>query len=501
LTDSSNTEPTQHTNNTIQAFWVGMGSFSSFALAMVSAAILSRYFGKAEYGTYRQVLYVYNTLLIVFSAGLPKVFAYFLPRFNLSEGKYIVWKITKLLVLCGLVFSIFLYFLSDVLADILNNDELSKGLKVFSPIPLLLLPTLGIEGIFSTYKKTIYIAIYNTLTRALMLLCIVLPVIALNGTYIHAIYGWIGSSVIILIMAYFFKGIPFKGISAEKTSLRFKEILTYSLPLVSAAIAGIVYRAANQFYISRFFGPEVFAEFSNGFIEIPFVHMITGATATVLMPVFSKAIFKKEDMSQVTKLWRSTLQKSAILIYPMVIYFLFYAEELITLVYSDAYTISARYFSIAMVVNFFNIIIFAPLLLALGEANFYARLHYGLAIVTWIVEYLVVVIFNTPEAVAISFVVIVIGGVFVSLVFSARKLGVSFISLFPAGRFAVIACHAFLGLFVVNFILRRLLHNLSDFWFISIAAALYAMVLFITSKIFHINYIEILRPLLARRKT
>ena len=162
----------QQNSNTLQAFWVGMGSFSSFALGIVSAAILSRYFDKAEYGTYRQILYIYNSLLIIFTAGLPQVFAYFLPRFNLAQGKDIVWKISKILFLGGFVFSIFLFIFSGVVANIFKNPELATGLKYFSPIPVLLLPTLGIEGIFSAYKKTIYIAIYNTLSRLLMLMFI-----------------------------------------------------------------------------------------------------------------------------------------------------------------------------------------------------------------------------------------------------------------------------------------------------------------------------------------
>ncbi len=134
----------QHSNsNTMQAFWVGMGSLSSFALAIVSAAILSRYFDKTEYGTYRQILYVYNTLLVIFSAGLPRVFAYFLPRYSLQQGKYIVWKVSKMLFFFGFLFSIVLFASSGIIAQILKNPELAVGLKYFSPIPMLLLPTSG----------------------------------------------------------------------------------------------------------------------------------------------------------------------------------------------------------------------------------------------------------------------------------------------------------------------------------------------------------------------
>ncbi len=441
-------------------------------------------------------MYVYDTLLIIFAAGFPRVFNYFLPRFSLAKGKEIVFKITKVLFLAGLCFSIFLYSLSGAIADLLKNPELSRGLKLFSPVPLLMLPTLGIEGIFSTYKKSVYIALYNTLTRALMLLFIVGPVMVFSGSYVTAIYGWICVSCIILIIAYIFKGIPFRGVRQEKSGLEFKEILAYSIPLLAATIAGTVYRAANQFYISRYFGAVVFAEFSNGFIEIPFVQMITGATATVLMPIFSKAVYDRSDISQITDLWRSALRKSAIIIYPMVIYFLFYAEELVTIVYSGAYAVSSTYFSVAMILNFFNIVVFAPLLLALGKVKFYARLHYGMAIAVWVIEYIVILVFNTPISVAISFVVIGIGGILISLGYSAKTLGVSFFSLFPVDKLALIALHSFCSLFLVNILIRSLLPELNIIILIMTAGIAYLVLLLVTGRWVKIDYIEILKPLL-----
>ena len=67
-------------NNTIQAAWVALGSLFAFGFSIVSSIILSRYFDKTDYGTYKQVIYVYHTLLIVFTLGLPKTYSYFLPR-------------------------------------------------------------------------------------------------------------------------------------------------------------------------------------------------------------------------------------------------------------------------------------------------------------------------------------------------------------------------------------------------------------------------------------
>ena len=80
-------------SNFNQAFWLSISSASSMLVSILSAVILSRYFDKVEYGTYKQIIFVYNTLLVVFQAGLPSVFTYFLPRYNHGEGKFIVKKL------------------------------------------------------------------------------------------------------------------------------------------------------------------------------------------------------------------------------------------------------------------------------------------------------------------------------------------------------------------------------------------------------------------------
>jgi len=46
-------------SNTVQAVWLGLGSFVSFSFGIISAAILSRYLSKADYGTYKQVLILF----------------------------------------------------------------------------------------------------------------------------------------------------------------------------------------------------------------------------------------------------------------------------------------------------------------------------------------------------------------------------------------------------------------------------------------------------------
>ena len=485
-------------DKSIQALWVALGHFSSFGLTIISAAILSRYFSKIEYGTYRQVLYVYNTLLILFTVGLPQVFAYYLPRYKREQGLDIVYKISKLLLLTGILFSLFLYFFAGIIATLLKNPELATGLKFFSPIPALLLPTMGIEGIFSTYKKTIYIALYNIITRFLTLLFIVLPVILLNGTYIYSICGWVIVSILSFFIAIWFKRIPFLKIKSKTCHLSYSTILSYSIPLVGAGIAGMAAKASYHFYISISFGPQIFADFANGFIEIPFVAMVTSAASTILLPIFSKQIHDKADINNITSVWNSTIIKSAMIIYPLVLFFICHADTVITLLYSSKYLDAANFFRIAMILNFFNIIVFAPLLLAMGQTAYYAKIHVYFAIIAWTGGFILLQIINMPATIAVFATSLGIIKVIIFTRHSARLLEIPVLTMIPLKRLMVLFLNGLVILVPLKMILSKLLPQINPFLELTVNFTIFLILFILLTKLFYIDYRIIIQPFIEK---
>ena len=481
-------------NNTQQAIWLGIGSLCSFGLSIVSTAILSRYFTKTDYGTYRQIIYVYNTLLVLFSAGLPTIFSYYLPRYSRNEGKDIVWKLSKILFVTGFLFSITLFFASGFISRVLKNPELNQGLILFSPIPMLLLPTLGIDGIFTTYNKTIYVAIYNVITKSMALLLIVIPVIVFKGNLHSSIYGWLIASLLSLLLALYFKSIPFKKIEIQKSTLKVKEVFSYSIPLVTAFIWGMAIKAADEFYISRYFGSEVFGEFSNGFIELPFVTMVTSSTAAVLLPLFSKMVHENYNVTSIIEVWRNALLKSAIILYPILVFFIFYAKSIILILYSSKYEVSTSYFQIAMTLNFFNIIIFAPILFAMGKTKFYSYLHLCMAIIEWTMGFVVVTIFNTPISIAIMSVTLAIVKVMVAFYYTSTIIKVSIFRLFPLKQIIKYLTHSVLVIVLVKIIFYYF--NFKQFDLIELIFSLtaYVIILLLTAPIFKLEYLSIVKP-------
>lgn len=472
--------------NTIQVFWLALGYFATFAVGMGSAMILSRYFDKTEYGTYRQIIYVYNTLLVIFSVGLPKVYAYFLPKYSKEEGRYIVNKITGLLLFFGLLFSVTLYFGSDFIADLLNNPELSYGLKIFSPIPFLMLPTLGIEGIYSTYKKTLTIAIYNTVTRLLMLFFIVLPVVLLEGTYIYAIYGWLVVSVISFVVALVLKNRPFRDIESVSTNFSYETILKYSTPLVVASLAGTAIQSSNQFFISRYFGEVEFANFSNGFIQLPFVVMVTSSVATVLMPQISK--LHKTNPEKIGGLYKSAILNSAIVLYPLISFFLVFSSDVVQILFSDLYLDSSIYMKLSMVFNYFNILVFAPILLGMGASGAYSKIHIITAVFLWLLSYGVVLFVPNPHLVAVVFVFMRLVLIVMAYVLILKLLKVRISQILPIKQFLMLATHSLACSFFVFYLIS--LVDLNILLTIMVAFSLYLIILFSTDFIFKNGYLK-----------
>lgn len=487
------------TNNTKQAAWVAIGSLCSFGFTIVSSMILSRFFNKADYGTYKQVMYVYNTLLTVFTLGLPKAFSYFLPRVSLSQSKDLISKITSLFFLLGGLFSAVLYVFSPLIASFLKNPDLESALRVFAIVPFLLLPTMGLDGILATFKKSSHIALYHILTNVFKLICVAIPVMIWDLGYMEALWGFVVSSFITFLLALYLKYWPVRKETREKCTVTYKEIFQFAIPLLTASLWGILISSTDQFFISRYFGNEVFADFSNGSIPLPFIGMITSACATVLSPVFSRMNHQKMDpQKDILPLWRSVFEKSAKLIYPLVIYCIIFADVVMIIMYGQQYSVSGSYFRIRLIVDFFSIIVYAPLIINIGRVRFYSNVHMIVAILVVVLEYISVKTIHSPYTISWISTFCQLVKTFALLWLVARFFNVRLFELFPIKLIALILVPSTLFLSFERWILVDCLHL--DAVIVLFSSFILYIVLFLGySLLVNMDYIGIIKPLIKKQ--
>lgn len=487
-------------SNTVQALWVMLGSLSAFGFAIVSSMLLSRYFDKHDYGTYKQVMYVYSSLVVVFTLGLPKAFSYFLPRVNEGQAKDLINKINSVLLVLGAVMSLGLFIGANVIADVLNNQDLATPLRYFALVPLFMLPTMGLEGILATYRQTKFLAIYKTVTQIFMLFCVVVPVIFFDGTINSAIIGFTIASFFCFITALYLKYKPIRNYTKEKSPYSYRQIFNYTLPIMGASIWGIIISSSDQFFISRYFGTEVFAEFANGSMELPFVGMIIGATSVVLSPVFSKMAHENLDpQKEIFPIWISVFEKSAMLIYPLLIFVWVFADIIMVVLYGEQYENSSIYFKIRLILNFFTIIAFAPLLINTGKVKFYANVHMFTAIAVILLEFLVVKTIKSPYSVAVVSLLCQLGKIYALLYAVAKLFEMKVYQLFPTKLLLKIVLPSIVVL-AFEYYLFVIYLDINVMLLLFLSFVMYAVIFIIYSRWVGIDYMTILKPLLIKNK-
>ena len=470
---------------------MALSSLSGILISIGSAAVLARYLSKAELGTYKQVLYIYNTLLVVFAAGLPQVYSYFLPRYPKEEGFSIIKRINRLLFFSGLALGLVLYFGAVPLSRLLSNNDLIKPLKLFALVPPFLLPTLGLESVLIVYKFSKYLPIYNTVTKMFTLAAIILPIILFAAKVEYAIFGWIAAAVATFFLAFYFFRLPFKKVEKKKSILSIKEMLTYSLPLVGASLGGIMINSADQFFISRYFGAEVFAEFSNGFIQLPFIGIVAGSAASVIMPQLSKLFLDPEkNKDEIIRLWTSTLTKSAMLLLPLLTLFYVIAEPLIILLYGEQYQASTVYFRIKIVSNIFSMIMLSSFMLASGNSKIYMQLHLGFGIIIWLINIIFILLHPSPVVVSYISALNSVGITIVGMIIVSKKLEFSMEHTFAVKRTFPVFINC-----IVTGIVFVLMNDIMSLYFLKqnviISALLFLAIFTLSCKALKLSYNEL----------
>lgn len=490
----------EKTNNTIQATWVALGSLFSVGFGIISAMILSRYFSKEDYGLYKQVIYVYTTLNGFFMLGLPKAFSYFLPKSPLDEAKSLISKLTKLFFVLGGVLSLLLLLGSGIIADVLNAPGLAPLLRIFSPVPFLMMPTLGLEGILATYRKTKFISLYVILTRTAMLLCICAPVIVFHLNVKGALIGFVVSSAISFIIALYLKYYPVRTAGNKKTTESYKTIFQFCLPLFVASIWGILINSTDQFFISRYFGNEVFADFSNGAMELPFVGIIIGATSTVLTPLFTRELHQHSDLKKtVLPVWNSAFAKSVMLIYPITVFCLFDADIIMTAMYGEQYLASADFFRIKLFTYFFKIIVFYSLIVALGATKFYQILHLIYLLLLVLSEYLVIKLFPNPLAITTVHVFYTILSSIAMMIFIGIALHIRLMFLVPIKTILLVLVASLLSCMIILCLKDCIYPKILPFQTLCIDAVIMIAAYLGFSLIFKLDYLSILKPIIYNK--
>jgi O-antigen/teichoic acid export membrane protein len=272
-----------------------------------------------------------------------------------------------ILVFSGMVMSVIVAAGSSLISGLLGNPELTLPLRAFSIYALFTISTLWAEPLYiSTNRHVVVLMVSVGSTVGLFVSVIPLAVAGQSLTPIFtAIAGF--SAVRFLILAGMLTKEKFSGSRSPSPALARKQV-GYSVPVSGSEMVASVSKSVDKVIVSRAFNPSVYAVYANGAMEVPVSSLIVGAISAVVWPELSR-MHREEKSEEILSVWHNTTDKTAFFILPVFFFFLFFAPDVMVVLFSDTYIASASPFRVHLLVLPLRIAQYAVLLLSMGATR------------------------------------------------------------------------------------------------------------------------------------
>ena len=247
-------------------------------LAVSIPLVLARKLQLAEYGTYKQLFLIIQTLSYVLPFGFPQSVYFFAPR---AQHRRPFFAHSLLFVTGGgLVAALAVWSLNGPLARYLSNPAL---LEFRAPLALYLLFLMcgkPLEMALTSQGRITAASLAYLVTDALRAVAMVVPV--LLGFGLKGMMAAVTGLAVLRCAAAWV--IVLKGTTgAFLDGKLFAQQLAYAIPFGAAMALAVPQQYAHQYVVSGMLSPEAFALYAVGCFQLPLVDLLYTPTSEVLM--------------------------------------------------------------------------------------------------------------------------------------------------------------------------------------------------------------------------
>ena len=255
-----------------------LARFATALLGISIPLVLARTLPLEEYGTYKQLFLLSQTLYFVLPLGIPQGLFYFLPRAR-ERRPYLAQSLLFMSAM-GLLAAGLLWMGGGLVARAFQNPGLLEHRLPLAVYTGALLGSFGLELSLTARGRTGVAAVAYLVSDVVRSLLLVLPVLAGFGldVMMQALAGY---ALVRWALAWV------TGLWGERGPLlqgtHWKAQVRYAVPFGAAMALAIPQQYAHQFAVSWPVTPAAFAIYAVGCFQLPLVDLLYTPTSEVLM--------------------------------------------------------------------------------------------------------------------------------------------------------------------------------------------------------------------------
>jgi len=343
------------------SFVVLLMLFISKILVYIYRVIVARYYGAEIYGMITLTLVVSGMAVTLASLGIPQGIIKFIPEYRAKRQnkkvKYILKKISMLLIVTSILASVVLFIFSDFIAiRFFENENLGIFLKIFS----FIIPFWVFSNVFMTtlaaLEKVEWSSFLNNVVLNVVKVSVLVTLIILGLKGEAVVLSYASGFIILFFFSYFvfnkYTKIYFKEkVSENKYQSVFKVFYAYSWPLILSGIISQIFYWADSLIIGYYLNVEDVGVYN---AAVPLALLLSFAPEVftkLFFPLINKEFSRKnikttKEVSQQVGKWIFMVN------FPLLIIILAFSEQIITFVFGSEYIVAANSLRILAIGSF-----------------------------------------------------------------------------------------------------------------------------------------------------
>ncbi len=414
MTENEDVQPLEHIVK--GAGLVFSGLIASKLLTWIYKVFIARYFGAADYGLFTLALVVVGLFAMFARLGLHSGLVRFVPFYNAKNDKRrILGSIKfslKIVSFVSVFFSLILLIFSEQIAIMaFHNASLSHVMQIIAlSLPAVCLFYI-INFLFVGFKKVKY-QVYSEHIFSNVAKIIFVIVFGIMGLGVYGI-AWSYSLAMILTFflgVYFFEKKHIFGVVTSKIKPIYinRELLSFSIPLVLAGIAGFIISSVDTLMLG-FFKTMVDVGIYNASLTIAqILGAVPGALLTLFLPVITELYSKKKRWKGV---YKTVFKWVVYLNIPLFGVFVFFPSQIMNFIFGPEYLpgyLTLVFLSIAIFVMSLSIF-FSNILSVLKKTKIISVIITFSALVNFFLNWMLIPIYGTVGAAIASAITYIVG--------------------------------------------------------------------------------------------
>ena len=448
-------------------------------LSLSLFVLLAKYLSTEDFGKYHQIILLTSMFILFFSAGTPMAVSYYHGHMNQYRSKILMYK--RFFLTQGiLAFSgaLIFYLSASFFSNLFKNDYIFELAVVMTIIIFFNIHISFFKSLATVTKQLKFFMLATSfLTLFSTIISLSLLIYTKNMTYLIVVLALLAFVTFCILVKKNLKYFRYKA----KFQLAKKQEFYYIVMMSSVSLVTVLNTYIDQIMVSIMLPLEAYANLRIGSFQIPFIGIISGSLLTIMVPIISRYYVEGKYIN-IVHVWRMSIEKATILLIPIIIFCLVFAEEIIVGFFGEKYIGAGIIFQIYMFQWLRAVIILGGVMGAIGlEKELFKNTAY-IAVLNIVGNYIMILFFGVVGA-AITTTVLNYTALVLLVKKINKRLSINFFEYFPAKVYFIsLGISTILALAIKYF----LLGNLDSIAYLILLALLfYILTLIIQMKIIY----------------